>query len=262
MSERPIAFVTGGSGGLGKSGNARQLAALAGRQRLHTVLVDGNPGQQSQRAWHRLDADRMLENAQWDDLKHAMVMPRELGQPYALLPGPLDPRTPGLIGLYGRALIALSRDPHIDLIVVDADRMDPAQWRSSHTFAGGVIRPFMQAGAGRILFRIGQTGSQLGDGLKTLDAVGMPELTITCAQAPGTLANPRPDKDWKRMLDGLSRFAGTDQWTAQSLTGQQPGQPQGTQCPAWLARQARFVGVDVSADTDGKGVSWLRRILA
>ena len=41
MSERPIAFVTGGSGGLGKSGNARQLAALAGRQRLHTDLVDG-----------------------------------------------------------------------------------------------------------------------------------------------------------------------------------------------------------------------------
>lgn len=99
-------------------------------------------------------------------------------------------RAPPAHRLYGRALIALSRDPHIDLIVVDADRMDPAQWRSSHTFAGGVIRPFMQAGAGRILFRIGQTGSQLGDGLKTLDAVGMPELTITCAQRPAPWPTP------------------------------------------------------------------------
>ena len=56
------AFVTGGSGGVGKSFTARALAQALGSHGYVTLLVDGNPGQQSQRAFLGVDWSRGIED--------------------------------------------------------------------------------------------------------------------------------------------------------------------------------------------------------
>lgn len=249
-----LAFVTGGSGGIGKSGNARMLAAALGATGRHVVLVDGNPGQQSQRAWHRIGADRMLENAQWlDTLESAIIMPRHTGQPYALLPGPADPLAAGMNDLYGTAIFRLRETPGIDLIVVDADRIDPTQWDDRRTFAGHVIRPFMETGLARMLFRIGQTGSQMEDGLRALDAVGMADRVCAVAVAPATLTKARTDRDWARILEPVAQYAGTDRWDAATLGLQTPGVRLAPPHGPWLCRQAAFMGFRLTPDDrDGR----------
>ena len=70
-----MTFITGGSGGLGKSSTARALAHALGQAGYRTVLVDGNPGQQSQRVFLRLDDAHGLEYATLADLKRTLVMP-------------------------------------------------------------------------------------------------------------------------------------------------------------------------------------------
>lgn len=256
-----LTFVSGGSGGIGKSGNARALAALLGSHGHHVVLVDGNPGQQSQRRWHALDDMSMLENAQWlGQLGKALIMPRQLGQPYALLPGPADPLAPGMNDLYGKALHMLKSIPvtdpgHVDVIIVDTDRIDQTLWEQSGSFANHVIRPFMQAGLANMIFRLGQTGSQTGDGLRALAAINMPSQVCATIQAPATLTRPKTDAEWKRILDPVARYAGTDQWSPASLAEQQPGTRLNPAATDWLCRQAAFCGIHITPEH--KGRSWL-----
>lgn len=256
-----LTFISGGSGGIGKSGNARALAALLGHHGHHVVLVDGNPGQQSQRRWHALDDMSMLENAQWlGQLGKALIMPRQLGQSYALLPGPADPLAPGMNDLYGKALYMLKSIPatdpgHVDAIIVDTDRIDQTLWEQSGSFANHVIRPFMQAGLASMIFRLGQTGSQAGDGLRALAAVNMPGQVCATVQAPATLAKPRSDSEWKRILAPVARYAGCDRWSPDSLAEQQPGTRLNPQATDWLCRQAAFIGFHVEPERR-KGLSW------
>ncbi|RSX49844.1 hypothetical protein D2E22_0305 [Bifidobacterium castoris] len=252
-----LAFVTGGSGGIGKSGNARMLAAALGGTGRHVVLVDGNAGQQSQRVWHRLGPERMLENAQWlDTLDRAILMPRRTGQAYALLPGPADPLAAGMNDLYGAAILRLCETPGIDLVLVDADRIDPAQWEDRRTFAGHVIRPFMEAGLARMLFRIGQTGSQLEDGMRALGAVDDADMTCAVAVAAAGLAHPRTDRDWARILAPVARYAGTDRWDVSTLALQTPGSRLTPPHTPWLCRQAAFLGLRLEPAAREQAKGW------
>ncbi|AGH41183.1 nucleotide-binding protein [Bifidobacterium thermophilum] len=122
----PVTFVTGGSGGLGKSTTARAIAHALGQRRMRTVLIDGNPGQQSQRAFLHIKTGG-LEDAALDSIAGALIMPNRTHAAFALLPGPVDPMRNDLVGLYGSAITTLQTSS--DIIIVDADRVgrDPME---------------------------------------------------------------------------------------------------------------------------------------
>lgn len=255
-----ISFVSAGSGGLGKSSGARAIAQSLALTGLRVVLADANPGQQSQRVFLHAPADRGLEQARLTgDVTDALVMPGDIDADFALLPGPLEPDTPDLIDLYGSTLIRL-RDVS-DIIVVDVDRVDERVWHDPSTIGGGLMRPFMETGAARLVFRIGQTGSQLDDGLAALDAIRMPDSILAVAQTPAGLRAKR-DADWRMMLDGLAEFGGSDQWDAASVNmidSGRAGWPHGEE-PDWLRRAAVWCGGN-EHDYEKDGGHWLSGLL-
>lgn len=245
-----IIFVTGGTGGVGKSSCARMLAQACALAGAKTVLVDGNPGQQSQRVFLDVRDDQGLEDVRFSSVMDAVLRPSEVNARFAFLPGPLDPFHPRTIDRYGEALVALR--PNCRLIIVDADRTDPRQWDDQTTFSGGIMRPFLASGQARLVFRIGQTGSQLDDGLAALDAIRMPGQTLAISQVPQGL-KPKPARQWRQLLDGLAQYGGADQWDQASLrlidTGRR-GWPKGRE-PAWLKNAMRFsLGQSKGKDAD------------
>lgn len=239
-----IVFATGGSGGLGKSTGARWTAQfLAATLRKHVVLVDGNPGQQSQRVALHVPESYSLEDARLNGLKRALVPPKRLRTAYAILAGPLQPNGPGVIDDYYDAIMGCARLAQI--IVVDADRTDERLWNDEHSFSGGVMRPMVEEHGARILFRIGQSGSQLDDGLGALDAIGRPDRTMAIGVAPPDV-RPWSKNRWTETLQGLARFGGVDRWDAVSrkmIDGDAPGYRPGSE-PAWLLSSAMWAGVD------------------
>ena len=239
-----MTFITGGSGGLGKSSTARALAHALGQAGYRTVLVDGNPGQQSQRVFLRLDDAHGLEYATLADLKRTLVMPDRTHAAFAFLPGPGPAAGPDITGLYGNALIALRSAA--DMIVVDADRVDPTLWDDRTVFAGGVMRPFVEHGNARIIFRIGQSGSQLDDGL---------------AGVAGPTVRARSPREWSRMVEGLAMFAGVDHWDRDSaalVEAGRPGWARGRE-PEWLRSCMLFAGAGRDRLVSGRRIwPWTR----
>lgn len=253
------AFVTGGSGGVGKSFTARALAQALGSHGYVTLLVDGNPGQQSQRAFLGVDWSRGIEDVGISGAMSSVLRPREVKAAFGFLPGPMAPQDPDLLDRYGDALVRL--EGSCDFIIVDSDRLDGTQWDDPDTFAGGLIRPLVEKAGARLVFRVGQSGSQLDDGMAALSAVGMPERTIVAAQCAGG-RKPRPDRQWRDMLDGLAAYAGTDVWTGESArivdTGLRGFEPDSE--PDWLVRTAVWLGADRSRfRKERKGGLWGRR---
>lgn len=236
----PVTFVTGGSGGLGKSTTARAIAHALGLRRMRTVLIDGNPGQQSQRAFLKIRTGG-LEDAALDSLPNALVMPGQTHAAYALLPGPVDPRRGDLVALYGSAITALQTS--CDIIIVDADRVDPTLWATPTTFAGGVMRPMIDLGLARMVFIIGSTGSQVDDGLDALAAIHQPQRVLALAQC-GQLAKPRPEAGWRQVTAPVAHFGGTCQWDKTStrmLDQGRSGYPAGAE-PDWLVHACLWAG--------------------
>lgn len=253
-----MTFITGGSGGLGKSSTARALAHALGQAGYRTVLVDGNPGQQSQRVFLRLDDAHGLEYATLADLKRTLVMPDRTHAAFAFLPGPGPAAGPDITGLYGNALIALRSAA--DMIVVDADRVDPTLWDDRTVFAGGVMRPFVEHGNARIIFRIGQSGSQLDDGLAALDAIRRPDQVLAVGVA-GPTVRARSPREWSRMVEGLAVFAGVDHWDRDSaalVEAGRPGWARGRE-PEWLRSCMLFAGAGRDRLVSGRRIwPWTR----
>ena len=187
----------------------RMLAHALGSARLRTALVDGNPGQQSQRAWLNIPDSKALEYALVDGLQSALVRPRDTGGMFALLAGPADPHSRDMARDYLESIIGLRA--MCDMVVVDADRVDGRLWDDPASFAGGVMRPMVEAGGARILFRIGQSGSQTDDGLAALDAIRRPDRIRAVAVAPPGV-KPWPARRWHALLDGLAEYGGVDVW--------------------------------------------------
>lgn len=187
----PVTFVTGGSCGLGKSITARAIAHALGQRRMRTVLIDGNPGQQSQSAFLHVKTGG-LEDATLDSIAGALIMPNRTHAAFALLPGPVDPMRNDLVGLYGSAITALQTSS--DIIIVDADRVDATLWNTPSTFAGGVMRPMIDLGLACMIFIIGSSGSQLDDGLDALDAIRQPSA-YSPSPKPDNSPNPAPKPD-------------------------------------------------------------------
>ncbi|MFR0574929.1 hypothetical protein ACLUWS_06785 [Bifidobacterium boum] len=236
----PVTFITGGSGGLGKSTTARAIAHALGLRRMRTVLIDGNPGQQSQRAFLRIQTGG-LEDAALDSIAGALIMPNRTHAAFALLPGPADPMRGDLVGLYGSAITALQ--PSCDAVIVDADRVDPTLWNTPTTFAGGVMRPMIDLGLARMIFIIGSAGSQLDDGLDALAAIHQPQRVLAIAQT-GQLAKPRPESGWRQVTAPVAQWGGICQWDKTStmmLDKGQAGYPAGQE-PAWLAHACLWAG--------------------
>ncbi|WP_195939485.1 hypothetical protein [Bifidobacterium pseudocatenulatum] len=260
MQTATIIFNTGGSGGLGKSFNARALAQTLGLHGYVTLLIDGNHGQQSQRAFLKVDRMRGLE----DYLERGMdavVRPGEIHTAFGFLPGPADPKAPDIIDMYGRALTDLMR--RCAFIVVDCDRIDGTQWENPNTMAGGLMRPLVESGGARIAFRMGQTGSQTDDGLDALASINRPDRTLVIGQAAaGT--KPHGDAEWRGLLRGLAEYAGTDVWDgtgADLIERRQPGYAKGME-PDWLKAEATWCGADPARwkNTERKrGWPWTRR---
>ena len=121
----PVTFVTGSSGGLGKS----TIAHALGQRRMRTVLIDGNPGQQSQRAFLHVKTGG-LEDAALDSIAGALIMPNRTHAAFALLPGTVDPMRNDLVGSCGSAITALQTSS--DIIIVDADRVDATMEHTQH----------------------------------------------------------------------------------------------------------------------------------
>lgn len=254
------AFVSGGSGGVGKSFAARALAQTLGGHGYVTLLVDGNPGQQSQRAFLGVDGTHGIEDVEIVGAMKSVIRPRAIHATFGFLPGPVAPHDPYLLDRYGDALTRL--EGSCDFIIVDADRLDGTQWDDATTFAGGLIRPMMERAGARLVFRIGQSGSQLDDGMAALSAVARPDATVVTAQCAGG-RKPRRDREWRAMLDGLARYAGTDIWDADTARlvdeghrGYEPGME-----PDWLVRTAEWLGADKSRfhTAKPKGGLWSRR---
>lgn len=239
-----ILFATGGSGGIGKSNGARWTAQFLARLGMHVVLVDGNPGQQSQRAYLEVPDSYSLEDARLKGLRYALVPPRRIGTNYALLAGPIDPNGDGVIDDYFDAIAGCAR--MADAIVVDADRTDERQWNDPRTFSGGVMRPMVEQYGARILFRVGQTGSQLDDGLAALAAIARPEATLGIGVAADGV-KPFAKAKWEDLLRDLARFGGVDRWdqtTRRMIDRGEPGFEPGGE-PQWLISSARWAGADV-----------------
>ncbi|MBT1161850.1 hypothetical protein [Bifidobacterium sp. SO1] len=261
-----IVFMTGGSGGIGKSTGARMLAHTLGLHGYRTCLVDGNAGQQSQRMFLRIPETKALEYARTDGMMDALVKPLETGGAFALLCGPADTHSLTANDDYLEAILSLRS--MCDMIIVDADRIDGRQWNDPHSFAGRVMRPMVfQAGA-RIIFRIGQTGSQLDDGLACLDAIRCPKITLAIGVA-GVNVKPKPAHEWKDLLNGLAEYGGTDQWDDRSTLMLTPGEgkrmsvgwPKGME-PDWLRRAAAWCGADpkrFERRREGSWWPWTRR---
>ncbi|AUE03179.1 hypothetical protein [Bifidobacterium breve] len=246
MTEKAkITFVTGGSGGIGKSATARMLAHTLGLHGYRTGLVDGNPGQQSQRSYLRIPDSKALEYAMVDGLQAALVKPRDTGGAFALLAGPADPQSRDANRDYMEAIIGLRS--MCRMIVVDSDRIDGRLWDDASSFAGGLMRPMVEEAGARIIFRIGSTGSQLDDGLAALDAIGRADATLAIpVAAPGMRAGGAGR--WRRMLSGLASYGGEDVWDARSAALLDPkrracGWPKGME-PEWLVRCAVWAGAD------------------
>lgn len=254
QQQRPLAtvvFILAGSGGVGKSSSARMLAQAAGLAGKRVTLVDGNPGQQSQRAY--LDAgDRHALELVFDmGLPGALASPRDVDAAFAFLAGPADPYADDVNDMYVEALTALRR--YCDLIIVDADRTDPTLWADGRSFSGGVVRPMVGQDAARILFRIGQSGSQVDDGLAALDAINMPERTGVVAQCPVNV-KPLPDRRWRDMLRGLGEWVGYDRWSQESLRmieRKQRGYTKGRE-PKWVVDALAWSGVHITGSSTSK----------
>lgn len=258
MTQAAITFVTGGSGGIGKSTAARMLAHALGSARLRTALVDGNPGQQSQRAWLNIPDSKALEYALVDGLQSALVCPRDTGGMFALLAGPADPHSRDMARDYLESIIGLRA--MCDMVVVDADRVDGRLWDDPASFAGGVMRPMVEAGGARILFRIGQSGSQTDDGLAALDAIRRPDRIRAVAVAPPGV-KPWPARRWHALLDGLAEYGGVDVWDEASrrlVDSHACGWGHGME-PDWLRGACVWMGADPDAwrSAEGRGRSWL-----
>ncbi|MBT1164561.1 hypothetical protein [Bifidobacterium felsineum] len=259
-SKAPILFVTGGSGGIGKSTSARMLAHALGNARYRTCLVDGNPGQQSQRVWSRIPESKALEYAMVDGLMAALVKPADTHGMYALLAGPADPHSPMMAHDYVESLIGLRA--MCQMIIVDADRIDGRQWDDPKSFAGGVMRPMVEQAGARILFRIGQSGSQTDDGLAALDAIRQPDVTLAVG-VTGPGVRPWPDSRWRNMLDGLAEYGGVDAWDERSLDlveRHMAGWPKGGE-PEWLTHACEWLGADgkrFAHGSTGGGFPWFR----
>lgn len=232
----PLMFITGGSGGLGKSFTARALAHALGARNHRTVLVDGNPGQQSQRAYLNISRTHALEAVTRDNPLQGLVLPPDTHGAFALLPGPAMPG-PDTLNQYGLA-ISLLRDA-VDYVIVDADRTDATLWTNPHSFPGAIMRPFLTQTDALCCFRLGQTGSQLGDGLAALNAIQLPDQCHAIGQVAAGV-HAQPEHWWKQCVKDLAIFDGIDQWDTTStriLEHHKPGYPVGQE-PDWLRRLA------------------------
>jgi len=220
VSKAKVIFITGGSGGIGKSTSARDWADdLAGLTGSRVVLVDANLGQQSQREFHGLDMSRGLEEADvFDNPLSALITPRDLGHEanYALLPGPLDPRPdnmPRLLDLLGRTIGALSS--HCDWIIVDLDKTDPVILADPSSVQHAVMTPWVDMGGARVVWKLESQVAKLGDGLKALEAWARPRSTGIVGVVPTGAPDPS-DAQWERVVTPYGRFLGAEQWSVDS----------------------------------------------
>lgn len=261
MAGKIIAFCTGGSGGIGKSSGARAISQALGNRGLSTVLVDGNPGQQSQREYFQqpdaLGIDVFHEGTGTGILRDSLVFPDQLpGNPsYALLVGPLSENEPGIVSLYLRVIYELYRAPDIDAIIIDCDRIDAGLWNDDNTLAGGVIRPMCSPPPGldfaRIIYRVGTMGSQPKDGFRTLRALRTPDGSsmgrniVVLGAVPSYLPHDmRPTRQqWEEYVGDDGTFLGADEWTEASgrlLAEGDAGYPPDHE-PGWLKRTVNWL---------------------
>lgn len=264
----PPIFVTGGSGGIGKSSGAREVAGLLAERTVNglqrVALVDANLAQQTQREFHRIPPDRGLETAVLsDDILDAMVTPNEMGVkvPYAVLPGPLDPRPdnmPRLLDVLGRSIGQLTR--LCDWTVVDLDKIDRVLLADSESVCGMVMLPWVDGGNARIIYKLASTPDKLADGMEALQALNRPGSTgIVGVVTPG---GPDPtEEQWRAKTQGLGVWLGVEHWTvdsgasiAQGLVGVRPLE--------WMPGLLDWLGVQPMPvrDTRKGGVfGWFRR---
>lgn len=240
MSKPFITFFMAGSGGLGVSATCRAAANSLGLHGLQTILVDAAPRRQDQRRFHGIGDRRGLETAAVRGIAHTIIMPPELGTAYALLPGPNQPGAPGVNDLYGESLWSLMGSA--DAIVADAGTVTATDWDDPHSFAGNVIRPYLDQNRARIVCTIGQERVPQAAGLDLLAAISRRDRIAVVGQC-GIQDKPIADRDWVEPLTELAdRFAGTDRWTVEArdlIDKGQSGTPSGDE-PKWLKRICTF----------------------
>lgn len=247
-----IVFITSGSGGVGKSTSARMLAQSLALAKYRTVLVDANPGQQSQRSYAGYTTS--LEDV--NKLPNDLIRPITGKTAYATLPGPRYPQDPELVFLYNDLTVGLM---HVcDYIIVDMDRIDQSLLDDPATIAGGMLKPFVRNfDTVSILFRAGQTGSQIDDAacaLAALSTIQPIDHHTPVANRTGVIVDcPTskplwPAKRWASLIDHRAKLLAVDIHSDQSrqlLNNKQSGWAFGQE-PAWLKTTLPFIGADMT----------------
>lgn len=246
-----IIFITSGSGGVGKSTAARMIAQSLALAHYRTVLVDANPGQQSQRAY--MGYTKALEDVV--KLPDDLIAPTQ-GAAYATLPGPRYPQDPELVYLYNDLTIHAASV--CDYIIVDMDRIDQPLLDNPMSMAGGMLKAFATSfNTVQILFRAGQTGSQLDDAKQALQALTslQPRHEISpIRQRLGVVVDCPTDKPawdekkWQQFIDNAGTLLAIDVHSDQSrqlLNRKQSGWAHNSE-PSWLTRTLAFIGADMS----------------
>lgn len=246
-----IIFITSGSGGVGKSTAARMIAQSLALAHYRTVLVDANPGQQSQRAY--MGYTKALEDVV--KLPDDLIAPTQ-GAAYATLPGPRYPQDPELVYLYNDLTVHTASV--CDYIIVDMDRIDQPLLDDTMSMAGGMLKAFVTSfDTVQILFRAGQTGSQLDDAKQALAALTRLHpadqvrpvherlgVIVDCPTSKPTWS----EQKWQQFIDTTGTLLAIDVHSDQSrqlLNHHQSGWKHNAE-PLWLMRTLAFIGADTS----------------
>jgi NAD(P)-dependent dehydrogenase (short-subunit alcohol dehydrogenase family) len=170
----PVLFVTGGSGGLGKTTSSKRLGERAGQLGLHAVVIDGNRDQGS--LWSFFGApDGVNTIADWhggllgDGANRGKdgvgVQHTVLGYDVVFAPPAGSDVTWGDY----REFIRKAQSAW-DLVVVDLDHVSPDDFTDPETAAGALLAPMVRGGG--LVLMVVKAGMQTElDGLRALSAM-------------------------------------------------------------------------------------------
>lgn len=208
-------FFTSACPGIGKSTSARMTAQALSLSGSRVALVDACPAQQSQANFLAIATGRPAYSL------HAL------------------PDDEGFIPQCHALLFRLNGD--FDAVIVDCDHANRREWSDPETFAGAVMRPFVERYGARIVMPVPAGGFALEDSmmlLEDLSAVGhvLPVPQIT--------RNGESFKETWKKLSMRVRCGAENEWMEESMgmiSKGAIGYPRGKE-PQWLEEAAAFCG--------------------
>lgn len=176
----PVLFLTSASGGVGKSTSAQRIADRASAQKIRTLLVDGNMRQSSQRSFFDPLHDKQVNTiAAWSENKSPVVAAnhgRDFNVNYDIVFAPPAGVTVPW-ELYSQ-YIDRARTKW-DFVIVDLDRISPADLTDDTTAGGILLAPHVLSGDS-CLFIVKAGMQTQGDAVSVLRAMNGEGFPLEC----------------------------------------------------------------------------------